>query len=207
MRPGLPSPAPGPKRCGKTLINWSAPREEENARRSLVARLHLSQPPRQPGSGCGTAPHPREQRADPGASPAAGFRPNCARTRLECIWRQKEFRGKRVTPRTAFHKLPRAEDGGAYSSPLCLALRRGPGFSPACSIGGKHTGLGIAYLSQTFRRCRTWKRGKDPLLENGTRLQDLTPPRFFVFCNLKRIQRSVCVWGGGGNFMVCKTLV
>lgn len=141
-----PSPAPGPKRCGKRLLNWSAPRGEENARRSPAARLYLPHPPRQLGSGCGAAPYPRERRAVPGASPAAGYRPNRARTRRECIWRQKEFRGKRVTPRTAFHKLPRAEEGGAYSSPLCLALRRGPGLSLACSSVG-NTGLGIAYWS------------------------------------------------------------
>lgn len=151
-------------------------------RRDLRQPAFISPIPRNsPTPGCGAAPYPRQPRVVPGASPAAGFRPNCARTRHERIWRQKEFRGKRVTPRTAFHKLPRAEEGGAYSSPLCLALRRGPGLSLACSVGGKHTGLGIVYWSQTDRRCRTWKRGQNPLLENGMRLQDLAPPRAFFF--------------------------
>lgn len=136
----LPSPAPGPKHCGKRLFNWPAPRGERNA--PEISCGSPSSPTRQSGSGRGAPPHPCEQRAVAGASPASGFRPNGARTRHECIWRQKEFRGKRVTPWIAFHKLPRAEEGGAYSSPLCLALRCGPGLSLACSIGGKHTGFG-----------------------------------------------------------------
>lgn len=128
---------------------------------------------------------PCEQHAVPGASPAAGFSwPNCARARPECIWRQKEFRGKRVTPRTAFHKLPLAEEGGAYSSPLCLALRRGPGLSLACSIGGKHSGFGgIACYSQPDRRCCTWKRGNDPLLRKRYAFprSDTSSCFFFLF--------------------------
>lgn len=53
LRPDLPSPAPGPKRCGKRILNWSALRGEKSAPRSPAARLPFTppHPPRQPGWG------------------------------------------------------------------------------------------------------------------------------------------------------------